>query len=48
MNKFALLWGEAQLCLPYVCFYKKKVMTYSDPMVTYSHPKMTYSYPKVT
>ena len=18
-NKFALLWGEAQLCLPYVC-----------------------------
>ena len=19
-NKFALLWGEAQLCLPYVCF----------------------------
>ena len=22
-NKFALLWGEAQLCLPYVCLYKK-------------------------
>ena len=20
MNKFSLLWGEAQLCLPYVCF----------------------------
>ena len=19
INKFALLWGEAQLCLPYVC-----------------------------
>ena len=19
LNKFALLWGEAQLCLPYVC-----------------------------
>ena len=46
-NKFTLLWGEAQLCLPYVCL-QKKVMTYSDPMVTYSHPKMTYSYPKVT
>ena len=38
--KFALLWGEAQLCLPYV--------TYSDPRVTFSDPKMTYSYPKVT
>ena len=22
-NKFALLWGEAQLCLPYVCLGKK-------------------------
>ena len=22
-NKFALLWGEAQLCLPYVCIKKK-------------------------
>ena len=22
-NKFALLWGEAQLCLPYVCLRKK-------------------------
>ena len=22
-NKFALLWGEAQLCLPYVCLQKK-------------------------
>ena len=50
LNKFALLWGEAQLCLPYLPYfaYRKKVMTYSDPMVTYSHPKMTYSYPKVT
>ena len=37
-NKFALLWVEAQLCLPYVCLWKK-VMTFSDPMVTYSHPK---------
>ena len=24
-NKFALLWGEAQLCLPYVCLNKSKV-----------------------
>ena len=31
-NKFALLWGEAQLCSPYVCL--KKVMTYSDAIVT--------------
>ena len=34
------------VCLPYVCFIEKKVMTYSDPMVTYSYPKITY--PKVT
>ena len=40
-NKFALLWGEAQLCLPYV-FIERKVMTYSDPIVTYSHPKVTH------
>ena len=39
-NKFALLWDEAQLCLPYV-FIERKVTTYSDPNVTYSHPKMT-------
>ena len=45
--KFALLWGEAQLCLPCLLI-EKKVMTYSDPMVTYCHPKKTYSYPKVT
>ena len=24
-NKFSLLWGEAQLCLPYVCLQKKKL-----------------------
>ena len=24
INKFALLWGEAQLCLPYVCLYLEK------------------------
>ena len=30
MNKFALLWGEAQLCFPYV--------TYSYPKVTHSDP----------
>ena len=23
-NKLALLWGEAQLCLPYVCLSKEK------------------------
>ena len=23
-NKLALLWGEAQLCLPYVCLKKEK------------------------
>ena len=23
-NKLALLWGEAQLCLPYVCLEKEK------------------------
>ena len=39
INKFALLWGEAQLCLPYVCLQKK---------IAYSYPKLTYSYPKVT
>ena len=31
-NKFALLWGEAQLCLPY------PKVTYSYPRVTYSDP----------
>ena len=45
-NKFALLWGEAQLCLPYIA-YRKKCMTYSDPIVTYICLKMTYSYPNV-
>ena len=25
-NKFALFWGEAQLCLPYVCFKKVVVL----------------------
>ena len=38
-NKFALLWGEAQLCLPYVCLQKK---------IAYSYPKVSYSFPKVT
>ena len=23
-NKFSLLWGEAQLCLPYFCLKRKK------------------------
>ena len=39
INKFALLWGEAQLCLPYVCLQKK---------IAYSYPKVTYSYHKLT
>ena len=43
-NKFALLWGEAQLGLPYVCLEKKiaygypKKVTYSDPKVTHIDP----------
>ena len=32
MNKFALLWGEAQ-----------KKIAYSYPRVTYSYPKVTHS-----
>ena len=24
LNKFALLWGEAQLCLPYFCLKRKR------------------------
>ena len=42
--KFALLWGEAQLGLPYVCLEKKiaygypKKVTYSDPKVTHIDP----------
>ena len=31
-DKFALLWGEAQLCLPYVCLEQK---------IAYSYPKVT-------
>ena len=49
-NKFALLWGEAQLCLPYVSLKKEQKrepeMTYNNnPMVTYStlSVKVTYS-----
>ena len=40
-NKFALLWGEAQLCLPYVCLWKK--IAYSYPNVNYSGLRVTYS-----
>ena len=53
LNKFALLWGEAQLSL----LIEKKVMTFSDPMVTYitlkwpivalTWPNMNYSGLKV-
>ena len=48
-NKVALLWAEAQLCLPYVCLEKeikekkRKRVTYSDPIVNYSHPKVTFT-----
>ena len=45
-NKFALLCGEAQLCLPYVCLKKK--IAYSYPKVAYKYPKVTLCYPKVT
>ena len=38
-NNFALLWGEAQLCLPHVCLEKN---------IAFSYPNVTYSYPKVT
>ena len=38
-DKFSLLLGEAQLCLPYVCLLQK---------IAFSYPKMTYSYLKVT
>ena len=30
-------WGEAQLCLPYVC-YSYLDVTYSDPKVAYRYP----------
>ena len=33
-NKFALLWNEAQLFLPDVCFKERKVMTYNYHIVT--------------
>ena len=35
LNKLALLWGEAQLCLPYVCLQRK---------IAYSYPKVTLCY----
>ena len=47
VHKFALLWGEAQLCLPYLCLLKEKT-AYSYPKVIYSYPRLTYSDPKVT
>ena len=42
-DKLTLLWGEAQLCLPYVC-----LNTYSHPKITYSRANVTFSGPKVT
>ena len=52
--KFALLWGEAQLCSPYIYLLIEKnchsypKATHSYPRVTYSDPKVTYSDPRVT
>ena len=40
INKFALLWGEAQKKIAYCC---PKVTTYSYPKVTCNYPKVTYS-----
>ena len=52
INKFALLQGEAQLCLPYVCLKKTRpylgLLGLTGPKVTYSEPKVTHSDPKVT
>ena len=48
-QQVALLWGEAQLCLPLVCLgLEKKNNDLSDPMVTHNYLKMTYCYPRVT
>ena len=44
-DKFALLWGEAQLCLPYVCLQKTRPCL---ALLGLTGPKATYSYPKVT
>ena len=44
-NKFALLWGEAQLCLHYVCLLEK--IAYSYPKVAYKYPKVTLCYPNM-
>ena len=42
-NKLALLWGEAQLCLPYVCLKKEK----KRKRVTYNDPEGTIMWPTV-
>ena len=39
MTKFALLWGEAQLCFPYVCLKKKK--SFTTLQMTYVMCKVT-------
>ena len=48
-DKFALLWGEAQLCLPYcLCLLIEKIAySYSYPKVAYKYPKVTLCYPNV-
>ena len=43
IHKLALLWGEAQLCLPK---FAKKKGNYSNPRITYRWPKVTFSGPK--
>ena len=40
LNKLALLWGEAQLCLPYIYLKKEK-----EPRMTYTYPMLTYTLP---
>ena len=48
-NKFSLLWGEAQLCLPYDCLWKKlPKVTQRWPNVTLRWPNVTLRWPNVT
>ena len=43
-DKFALLWGEAQLCLPYLMFAYRKEL----PIVTLRWPTVILRWPNVT
>ena len=51
-NKLALIWGEAQLCLPYVCLYEKIAYSYLKalrwPNVTLRWPNVTLRWPNDT